>query len=147
MWPTLPAPKQNFSWLGVELIRLAAKKIYLESSLSPTPSMQPRRYLIQSRIHIKSTLQLSLKNLGNSSPSVKEITLNSGSALVDSSGTFINPPTETQKSLTPYQYFRARSPGTSAKKLIATTVSTCGKWLFKYQMEKTNNSMILLTTT
>jgi len=50
-------------------------------------------------------LQLSLKNLGNSSPSVKEITLNSGSALVDSSGTFINPPTETQKSLTPYQYF------------------------------------------
>jgi len=72
-------------------------------------------------------LQLSLKNLGNSSPRAKKIISNFGSALVDSSETSINQPTETPKSLTPYQYSQAKFLGTSAKKTIATTVSTCGK--------------------
>jgi len=89
--------------------------------------MWPRRYLIQNHTHIKSILQLSLKNLDNSSPRAKEIISNFGSALVDSSGTSINQPTETPKSLTPYQYSLAKSLGTSAKKMIVTTVSTCGK--------------------
>ena len=57
-------------------------------------------------------------------------------ALVDSSGIFTNPPTKTQKHSNPYQYSRARSLGTSVKKSIVTTTSTCGRWLFKHWMEK-----------
>ena len=147
MWPTSPALKQNSSLLGADLVRLATKKTSLRSLSSPTPSTWPRRYSILGRIHIKSTWQLSSMNFGSSSPLAKEITSNFGNALVDSSGIFTNPLTKTQKCSNPYQYSWARSLGTSAKKLIATTTSTCRRWLFKRWMEKANNSMISSTIT
>ena len=144
MWPTSPALKQNSSLLGADLVRLATKKTSLRSLSSPTPSTWPRRYSILGRIHIKSTWQLSSMNFGSSSPLAKEITLNFGNVLVNSSGIFTNLPTKTQNRSNSYQYSQARFLKTSVKKLIVITISTCRRWLFKLQMEKANNSTILL---
>ena len=146
-WPLSPAQKQNFLLLDVVLARLVAKKTSLKSLLSLTPFMQPRRYLIPSPIHIKSTCLPSLMNLGNFLLPAKEITLNFRNALVDSGGDFTNPLTETQNRSSPCPYSRVKFLGTIAKNSIVITTSNCGRWHFKHWMGKVDNSSTLSTTT
>ena len=61
---------------------ITSTKAELLSLSLPTPPMWPKRFLISSCIHIKSTWQLSSMNFSSSLLLVKEITLNFGNALI-----------------------------------------------------------------
>ena len=140
--PLSLAQKWNFSLLDVVLARLAAKKTSLKSSLSPTPFMQPRRYLIPSPIHIKSTCLPSLMNFSNFLLPAKEITLNFGNILVNLGRNFTNLLTKTQNRSSPYPYSQVKFLETIAKKSIVTTTSNCRRWHFKRWMGKVDNFSI-----
>ena len=146
-WPLSPAQKQNSLLWDVVLVRHAAKKTFPKSLLSPTPSMQLKRYLIIKPICIKSIQQPSLANFGNFLLYAKEILLNFGNALANSSGDFTDLLTKIQNCSIPSPYSWVKYPGTIAKNLIVITSLICGKWHSKHQMEKVDTSSISLMTT
>jgi len=109
--------------------------------------MQLKRYLMIKPICIKSIQQPSLANFGNFLPHTKEILLNFGNALANSSGDFTDLSTKIQNCSILSPHSQVKYLGIIAKNSTVTTSTICGKWHSKHQMEKVDTSLISSMTT
>ena len=112
---------------GCYNIRHVAKITFPKSSSSLTPSMWLKRYLMIKPIRIKSIQQLSLANFSNFLLHAKEILLNFGNALANSSGDFTDLSTKIQNCSILSLYSQVKYFGIIAKNLTVTTSTICGK--------------------
>ena len=147
MRPSSLAQKQNSLPLDTALTRYAAKKTFPKSSLSLTPFIQLRKYLMTNPTYIKSIQQPFFTNFGNFFLHAKKIPLNSGNIQAISNGDSTGRLTKIWSCSILSPYSQVNYLGITAKNPIATTSSVSGKWHSKYQMEKVETFSILSTTT
>ena len=100
-----------------------------------------KKYSIQYRILTKAKLWPFSAISINFSSEIKAIQLNCGSALANLTGTYTKQLIETPNRSISYLPSLVRCHKIIAKKSIAIISSTLGKWPFKPQMEKDDNSL------